>query len=62
MLNKNNIVTIINDYEEDIRKIKIELIFTLTPIAREALKNELFYLEDNLYRYKLQARAWGISV
>ena len=62
MLNKNNIVTIINEHEKDIKKIKLELAITFTPKAREALKHELDFLEDNLYRYKLQARAWGISL
>ena len=62
MLNKSNIVRIIKDHEKEIAEIKIELMKTGSDIVKRALKDKLNFLKDNCYRYKLQARAWGIEV
>lgn len=62
MVNKNNIIEIINDHQREINEIRDELKITHTPHARRALENRISFLQDNMYRYKLQARAWGIDV
>lgn len=62
MLNKSNILEIIKDYEKEMAEIRIELMKTDSDIAKRALKDKLNFLEDNCYRYKLQANAWGIEV
>lgn len=62
MVNKNNIIEIINDHQREIDEIRDELKITHTPHARHALENRISFLQDNMYRYKLQARAWGIDV
>lgn len=62
MLNKSNIMGIINDHQREIDEIRDELKITHTPHARHALENRISFLRDNMYRYKLQARAWGIDV
>lgn len=61
MLDKNNIAKIINDHQQEIDEISYELSVTHTPHARKALENRISYLQDNMYRYKLQAKAWGIE-
>lgn len=61
MLNKSNIVEIIKQHEREIAEIKIEIMKTDSDIAKRALKDKLNFLEDNCYRYKLQAKAWGIE-
>lgn len=62
MLNKSNIMGIINDHQREIDEIRDELKITHTPHARHALENRISFLQDNMYRYKLQARAWGIKI
>ena len=62
MLNTHNIIDIINSHQREIDEIRDELKVTHTPHARKALENRIFYLEDNMYRYKLQAKAWGIDI
>lgn len=62
MLSESNIVEIIKVDEKEMAEIKIELMKTDSDIVKRALKDKLNFLEDNCYRYKLQARAWGIEV
>ncbi len=62
MLNKSNIVEIIKDHEKEMSEIRIEIMKADSDIAKRALKDKLNFLEDNCYRYKLQANAWGIEV
>lgn len=62
MLNKSNILEIIKDHEKEMAEIRIELMKTDSDIAKRALKDKLNFLEDNCYRYKLHAKAWGIEV
>lgn len=62
MVNKNNIIEIINDHQREIDEIRDELKITHTPHARHALENRISFLQDNMYRYKLQAKAWRIDV
>lgn len=62
MLSESNIVEIIKADEKEMAEIKIELMKTDSDIVKRALKDKLNFLEDNCYRYKLQAKAWGIEV
>lgn len=62
MLNKSNILEIIKDHEKEMSEIRIEIMKTDSDIAKRALKDKLNFLEDNCYRYKLQAKAWGIEL
>lgn len=62
MLNKTNIAEIINDHQREIDEIREELKIVHTPHARHALESRISFLQDNMYRYKLQAKAWGIDV
>lgn len=62
MYDKDNILEIIADHQKDIDKINAELQKTDSEVVKNALQKELNFLEDNQYRYKLQARAWGLQV
>lgn len=62
MLNKSNILEIIKDHEKEMAEIRIELMKADSDIVKQALKGKLNFLEDNCYRYKMQAKAWGINV
>ena len=62
MLNKYNIKDIISDHQREIDEIRSELTITHTPHARKALEDRISSLQDNMYRYKLQAKAWGIDI
>ena len=62
MLNTYNIKDIISDHQREIDEIRAELTITHTPHARKALEDRISYLQDNMYRYKLQAKAWEIEI
>ena len=62
MLNKNNIMDIINDHQKEINELEESLKSTTNASVKSAINNRLSFLYDNQYRYKLQARAWGIDV
>lgn len=62
MYNKSNILDIIAEHQRDINEINVEMEKPLSGVVKQALREKLNFLEDNLYRYKLQARAWGLKV
>ena len=62
MLNKSNILEIIKDHEKEMAEIRIAIMKADSDIVKQALKYKLDFLEDNCYRYKMQAKAWGINV
>lgn len=62
MLNKANIKGIIEEHDKEISKIKSELKKTDSETIKNCLKSRLSFLEDNCYRYRLQAMAWGITI
>lgn len=62
MLNKSNILEIIKDHEKEMAEIRIELMKADSDIVKRSLRDKLNFLEDNCYRYKMQAKAWGINV
>lgn len=62
MLNKSNILEIIKDHQKKMAEIRIELMKTDSDVVKRALKDKLNFLQDNCYRYKLQAKRWRIEV
>lgn len=65
MLNKKNILGIIQDHQDRIEVIESELqrakdLDLGIPELTMAAKNELSYLYDNKARYEMQANAWGL--
>ena len=62
MYNENNILDIIADHQREIDMIKSEMEKPFNDIVKQALKEKLNFLEDNQFRYKLQARAGGLMV
>lgn len=62
MLNKHNITEIIEKHDKEISEIKSELTKADSETVRSCLKQRLSFLEDNRYRYKLQAKAWGLPI
>lgn len=62
MFNKSNILKIIKDHEKEMAEIRIELMKADSDIVKKELRRKLGLLEDDLCRYKLQAKRWGIEV
>lgn len=62
MLDKSNIIGIINAHQEEIDELKAEIQSIKNDSAKRAVQNRIAYLQDNQYRYKLQARAWEMKI
>lgn len=65
MLNKDNIMNIIQSHKDEIDEISSELIKVKSlgldiPELTKAAQSRLVYLYDNKYRYEIQAKAWGL--
>lgn len=60
MLNKKNIMGIIQDHQREIDDLRHELEYTGSSTVRRAIESRLSYLYDNQARFKLQAKAWGL--
>lgn len=65
MLNKKNIMGIIQDHKDSIEVIESELqrahdLNLDIPEVTRAARHELSYLYDNKARYEMQAKAWGL--
>lgn len=60
MLNKDNIMDIISDHQKEINELEESLKSTTNASVKSVINNRLSFLYDNQYRYKLQARAWGL--
>lgn len=65
VLNKENIMDIIQSHKAEINEISSELIKVKElgleiPELTKAAQNRLAYLYDNKYRYEIQAKAWGL--
>lgn len=65
MLNKDNIMDIIQSHKDEINEISSELIKAKSlgvgiPELTKAAQSRLAYLYDNKYRYEMQAKAWGL--
>lgn len=62
VLNKSNIIGIINAHQEEIDELEAELPNIKNDSAKRVVQNRIAYLQDNQYRYKLQAKAWEMEV
>lgn len=60
MYNKENIMDIIYDHQKEIDELKLELNEIKSESIKKIVQNKIGYLEDNKYRYELQAKAWGV--
>lgn len=60
MYNKENIMDIINDHQKEIDELKSELNEIKSESIKKIVQDKIGYLEDNKYRYELQAKAWGV--
>lgn len=60
MVTKHNIKNIILNMEEEIRTLTWEIQKPYPESVRRPLQDRLNSLSDNCYRYKLQAKAWGV--
>lgn len=60
MYNKENIMDIIYDHQKEIDELKLELNVVKSESIRKIVQDKIGYLEDNKYRYELQAKAWGV--
>lgn len=65
MLNKDNIMDIIQSHKDEINEISSEIIKAKSlgldiPELTKAAQSRLAYLYDNKYRYEMQAKAWGL--
>ncbi len=60
MYNRENIMEIIDEHQKEIDTLEAELKTTTSEVVMRAIKDKLSFLYDNQYRYKLQARAWGL--
>lgn len=60
MMTKENIVGTINRLEENLKELKLEESKDYPVIVKRLIRNEIGNVGDNLYRYKMQARAWDL--
>lgn len=60
MYNKENIMSIIADFDTEIAEFEKELSKPCSDKVKELIKSKIGNLKDNQYRYKLQAKAWGL--
>lgn len=60
MYNRENIMEIIDEHQQEIDVLEAELKTATSESVIGAIKDKLSFLYDNQYRYKLQARAWGL--
>lgn len=60
MMTKENIVGTINRLEENLKELKSEESKDYPVIVKRLIRNEIGNVGDNLYRYKMQARAWNL--
>lgn len=59
-MTKANIKDIISEHEKEIAEMKRELEKPYPESVKKSIEKEIGFLEDNCYRYKLQAKAWGV--
>lgn len=60
MLTRDNILDDINKYQDKIDSLERKLEKITDDEVRRCVEQRLGDLKDNLYRHKLQARAWGL--
>lgn len=60
MLTRENIGQIIAEHDYQIAELKSALQHEHSPVVRGAIEAKLNFYEDNVYRYRMQAKAWGM--
>lgn len=60
MLNRDNILDIIKDFEDKMEHLERELENITDENVRDVIKDRLANLADNKFRHELQAKAWGL--
>lgn len=63
MVTKGNILETISSIEAKIKQLQQlqrDLLFVASEELREIVNLEIVYMQDKVYRYKLQARAWKL--
>lgn len=60
MLNKKNIMGIIQDHQREIDDLRHELEYEGSSTVRGAIESRLSDLYDDQARYELQAKVWGL--
>lgn len=60
MLTRENIGQIIAEHDYQISELKAALQHEHSAVVRGAIEDKLSFYEDNVYRYRLQAKAWGM--
>lgn len=60
-MDKGFVRTQIEDHQKEIEELNLELNGTKSASVRQAIQNRLSYLNDNQYRYIMQARALGMN-
>lgn len=60
MVDKNNIMEIIIEHQKEIDSLELSKKSINDISVRSAIDSKLSFLYDNMYRYKLQAKAWGL--
>lgn len=59
-MTKDTIMGIIDAHDKDIAFLKKEVGKDYPDAVCVAIENRLEFLEDNVYRYRMQAKAWGL--
>lgn len=59
-MTKDTIMSIIDAHDKDIAVLKKEVGKAYPDAVHVAIENRLEFLEDNVYRYRMQAKAWGL--
>lgn len=59
-ITKGNILETISSMEEEIKQLQRDLLFVTSEEIRKVVNREIGNMQDNVYRYKLQARAWKL--
>lgn len=59
-MSRQNILEIIAEHEAEIHALKAELSLERSSRVKKSIQFQIDNIEDNCYRYKLQAQAWGL--
>lgn len=60
MLTRDNILDIIDKYQEEMDDLERELEKITDDNVRDVVEDRLYNLADNKFRHELQAKAWGL--
>lgn len=58
MLTRTQCEELVRSQQKELNELKAELNFITNKSVKDAVKNRIAFLEDNIYRYKLQIKAF----